>query len=100
TYDGKNQNFTPSAFVEITPIAGLTLRTQGGMDYYNFRVSERRLPSYKPNVNNGTASESWRQALSRTITNTAEYKFALDEVHDISLLAGQEYTDFSENYFI
>lgn len=98
-YEGKRQNFTPNAFIEITPIAGLTLRTQGGMDYYNFRVSERRLPSYKPNINNGTAVERWTEAVSRTITNTAEYKFVLKDVHDLSFLAGQEWTDFSENYF-
>ncbi len=90
----KNHQFNPNAFVEITPVEGLTLRSQAGMDYYDYRSSARRLPSYTPNLNNGTASEGWAQAVSRTITNTAEYNFTFAENHNLSILGGQEYTDF------
>src|SRR5690606_15328837 len=38
---GKNQQFNPTAFVEITPIENLTLKSQAGMDYYNYRSSAR-----------------------------------------------------------
>lgn len=95
----KRQSFTPNLFIELTPIDGLTIRSQGGMDYATSRYSYRRMPSYVANLGNGIAEESWTERLSRTLTNTVEYKFKLDGIHDIALLAGQEYTDFKESYF-
>lgn len=95
----KNQQFNPNAFVELTPLDGLTIRSQAGMDYFHYRYSSRRLPSYAGAPGAGTAREYWQQGVARTITNTAEYKFQLDDVHDIAFLVGQEYSDYKEDYF-
>ena len=96
---GKNQQFNPTAFVEITPIENLTLKSQAGLDYYNYRSSARRMPSYAANLNNGTATESWSQGVSRTITNTAEYKWTVNPTNALTFLAGHEFVDYSEDSF-
>ncbi|WP_462092806.1 hypothetical protein [Sphingobacterium hungaricum] len=90
----KNQQFNPTAFIEITPIQNLIIKSQAGLDYRNYRVSSRRLPSYSANLSNGTATEDFYQPISRTLTNTIEYKWNLNESNRFTFLAGQEYSDY------
>jgi TonB-linked SusC/RagA family outer membrane protein len=79
-----------SYFAEITPIQGLTLKTQLGVDYQ--RISDEQFSNpftgdsyashgsdYKAEVNNKVV----------TWTNTAQYNFSLGE-HNFDLLVGQE----------
>ncbi|WP_353546780.1 SusC/RagA family TonB-linked outer membrane protein [Rhinopithecimicrobium faecis] len=96
---GKNQQFNPNFFVELQPFEGLTIKSQGGMDFYNYRTSARRLPSYLPNIGNGTATEEFDQAYTRTLTNTIEYKFNVNNIHNFILLGGQESVDFRQEGF-
>ncbi|MCA5004349.1 SusC/RagA family TonB-linked outer membrane protein [Sphingobacterium bovistauri] len=95
----KTQKFNPTGFIEVKPISNLIWRTQGGMDYYNYRTTSRRLASYVGNLNNGTAGEDWSQGVSRTLTNTLEYKWNVNEINRLTFLAGQEYTDFQSDLF-
>ncbi|MDR0559377.1 MAG: SusC/RagA family TonB-linked outer membrane protein [Prevotellaceae bacterium] len=87
---------TGSLFAEITPVKGLTIRTQHGLDAYDQRTSSIRMPSYASNLANGSRSENFYRNYIYTMTNTAEYKFSILERHRITALAGQEYID-SEN---
>src|SRR5690606_37296737 len=96
---GKNQQFNPTAFIEINPIENFTFKSQAGMDYYNYRTSERRMPSFTSNLNNGTAKESWSEGVSRTVTNTAEYKWSLNDLNGFTFLAGHEFVDYKEDSF-
>jgi TonB-linked SusC/RagA family outer membrane protein len=89
--DGKNGQFNPMAYAELSPIKGLILRTQAGMDAYDYTTSNVQLPSYLGSLNNGNASESFERGTLSTITNTVEYKFSLPREHDFTVLAGQEY---------
>ena len=82
-----------TGYVQITPIKGLTLKSQGGLDAFDYRLSAQRLPSYKGSLNNGSASETFQRNIIRTITNTAEYKFNVKERHDFTVLAGHEGID-------
>ncbi len=93
---GRNQQFNPIGFVEITPITGLTLKSQAGLDYFIYRGTSQRLASYKPNIGNGTRTESTTTGAYRTITNTIEYKFNLKDVHKFTTLVGHEFSDYSE----
>lgn len=95
----KTKHFNPTAYIEIKPLDGLTLKTQGGMDYDQYRLTSRRLPSFTPNLGDGEGSEHFVDRLMRTITNTAEYKFGLNDDHNFALLAGHEYTDFTSGLF-
>lgn len=98
-YSGKNQQFNPTGYVEVTPIEGLTIKSQAGMDYYNFRTSELRYPSYLGSVGNGSVSEAYDQGVQVTATHTIDYRKLFNDVHDFSILFGQESTRFESNDF-
>ena len=87
----ENLQFNPNASVQITPIKNLIIKTQVGMEAYDFNTSSVTLPSYLGSLNNGSASESITREVLKTITNTAEYKFTVGKSHGITVLAGQEY---------
>lgn len=89
--DGRNAQFNPMAYAELSPIKGLILRSQAGMDAYDYTVSTVQLPSFIGSLNNGNASESFERGTLATVTNTIEYKFSLPGEHDFTVLAGQEY---------
>lgn len=89
----------------IRPIKGLTIRAQQSVDAYDSRVSNRGLPEtavltpmgdqYPKTVALGEtaygyAQQSFGRYYQFTYTNTAEYKFSLNDVHNIGVLVGQE----------
>ncbi len=89
----------------IRPIKGLTIRAQQSVDAYDSRVSNRGLPEtavltpmgdqYPKTValgetEYGYAQQSFGRYYQFTYTNTAEYKFSLNDVHNIGVLVGQE----------
>lgn len=89
----------------IRPIKGLTLRAQQSVDAYDQRISNQGFPQetlytpmgdvYAHGTRPGTLSEGYaQQSFGRyyqfTYTNTAEYKFSLKDIHDFSVLLGQE----------
>ncbi|TXH56581.1 MAG: SusC/RagA family TonB-linked outer membrane protein [Bacteroidia bacterium] len=96
---GTNYQFNPSAYIEINPLKGLVLRTQGGYDAYIYRSSSATLPSYLGSLKNGSASESFDQGVQRTFTHTAEYAFNINTMHSISVLGGYEWIDYKNNSF-
>lgn len=89
--NSKNIQFNPTAYAELNPVKGLILRTQAGMDAYDFTTSSVQAPSYVGSLNNGSASESFERGTMNTLTNTAEYKFNVASDHDFTVLVGQEY---------
>lgn len=78
-----------NAFEEITPIKGLTIRAAQAIDVFDYRYRYVSLPA-DYNNQKGSASESFQRYSSFTFTNTAEYKFSINEMHNISALVGQE----------
>lgn len=87
----KNIQFNPAAFVEFTPVKGFTLKSQIGMDAYDYTSSTVQMPSFVGSLNNGSASESFTRGALSTVTNTAEYKMKVGSNHDFTFLVGQEY---------
>ena len=84
-------------FQELTPIKGLTIRAQQALNAFDYRSSNIYFPTddletpmgdvYKGDT--GARSESFQRYYTWTYTNTAEYKFHIED-HNITLLAGQE----------
>lgn len=84
-------------FQELTPIKGLTIRAQQALNAFDYRGSNIYFPTddletpmgdvYKGDT--GARSESFQRYYTWTYTNTAEYKFHIED-HNITLLAGQE----------
>ncbi|MEX8546261.1 MAG: SusC/RagA family TonB-linked outer membrane protein [Mucilaginibacter sp.] len=92
--------FNPTGYIQLTPIKGLTIKSQAGLDAYDQRITTSRLPSYLGSLNNGSLGEGFIRSITRTITNTGEYKFNIRTKNHVTLLAGQEsidntYTAFS-----
>ena len=79
-----------SAFIQLTPIKGLTVRSQFGIDAYDFRQTSKRLASHPGATQGGYAYESFRRNAKLSITNTAEYKFDISDLHQFTVLLGQE----------
>ena len=57
------------------------------------------MPSYRPNQDQGKAARSNSHAYNLSITNTAEYRFNLNHVHDFNFLIGQEGIDYQSEGF-
>ena len=82
-----------TGFVELTPIEGLTIRTQASFDGMFQNWFARTLPSYSlvNPVNRGTLSREQVTRSTITSTTTAEYRFSLEDIHNFAVLAGHEY---------
>lgn len=93
------------AYEQATPIEGLNLRAQQAVDAYDTRLNNLGFPKEqlvtpmgdvysngaKPGeIAPGYNQQSFTRYYSFTYTNTAEYKFALNDIHHISALLGQE----------
>lgn len=84
-------------FEELTPIKGLTVRAQQALDAYDYTLTHRLFPYESMTTSwgdvisarSGASQRSFSRYYSFTYTNTAEYKFNLDN-HNFILLAGQE----------
>ena len=81
-------------FAEATPIEGLIIRSQVGADFSHQTAFMQSFPSYKPNNGSGSAGRTSSDALGLTITNTANYRFMLKDVHSFNFLLGQEGVDY------
>ena len=79
---------------EATPIKNLTIRSQLSADYGHTTSFYRSFPSYKPNNNYGGAQRSSYDMLNLMITNTANYRFMLNDVHSFNFMVGQEGVDY------
>ena len=88
----ENLVYNGTAFAEITPVKGLTLRSQLGLYAIGNRVKNVIMPSYAQLADGGTGSAARKsvQSSSWTITNTAEYKFNVNDNNHFTLLLGQE----------
>lgn len=86
-------------YAEITPIKNLTIRSQFGADYAHSTAYQQSFPSFQPNNNIGTAGRSSYDMLSLTITNTANYRFDLQDLHHFNFMLGQEGVDYRSEGF-
>jgi TonB-linked SusC/RagA family outer membrane protein len=84
-----------STFIEATPVKGLTLRTQVGLDYAHQSLKTSVPASYATSAGTGRASKSWSNTYSVMITNTATYAFDIDKIHRFNFMLGQEGLDYS-----
>ena len=99
--DRNRVTFNGGFFEQINPIKGLTVRAQQSIDSYEQRNNLIYLPlqdietPWGQTVDVGTAkSGSNGQGFTRyyqfTYTNTAQYDFTLQDLHNFSFLVGEE----------
>lgn len=85
--------------MSITPVKNLIFKTQVGLNAFDLVTTSKRMPSFIPNINNGTISESFQRFITGSITNTAEYKMSFDGIHNLTFLVGQEGIVNNSTYF-
>lgn len=95
----KTYKVISSVFAGVTPIEGLTIRSQFGVDYSHDTGFSTSTPSYSLNAGLGSAGRSSLDNLTLTITNTVNYHFNLKNRHDFNFMLGQEGVNYhSENF--
>ncbi|MBD5311477.1 MAG: TonB-dependent receptor [Muribaculaceae bacterium] len=99
-----------NAYVDITPVKGLLLRSNFGLDYDAAFIHSYNYTFHSDIVNNDTNSTTLSQANDSkwTWSNTANYNFSLNDQHEFTVLAGMEmfhqsridFSAYNENYDI
>ncbi|MBD3590079.1 TonB-dependent receptor [Bacteroides sp. GM023] len=97
--DKNNWKIVASAFAELHPITGLTIKTLGGVDYLNQRNDYFSLPSYATNAGEGTLGRGAQRYINLTWSNTATYIFDVKNDHHFNVLLGQEWVDNQNDGF-
>lgn len=95
----KKYKLMSTVFAEATPLKGLTLRSQFGVDYSHTTGFGVSYPSYAPNQGQGSASRSSTDGYTLSITNTANYNFKVDDLHEFTVMLGQEGVDYHYEAF-
>ena len=86
-------------YAEFTPIKNLNIRSQFGVDYTHTTGESFSLPSYITSNGMGSAGRNSYDMLSLTVTNTASYKWTMDDIHSFNVMLGQEGVDFRNESF-
>ena len=81
-----------NAFVNITPLKGLTLRSNFGLDYWSEFIHSVTYTWHSDVVNNSTPSANLgnKNSIKWTWSNTANYNFNILGEHTFNILAGLE----------
>ena len=88
-----------TVYAEVTPMKNLTVRSQLGIDFSLSTTDMKSLPSFPGNNGIGSAGKASANALQLTATNTANYKFNVDHVHDFNFMLGQEGVNYRTESF-
>lgn len=95
----KSYKMVSALFAEITPLKGLTIRSQLGIDYAHATSFMQSFPSYSLNNGSGAVGRASSDDYTLTVTNTVNYNFNIGTRHRINLLAGQEGISYHDESF-
>lgn len=95
---------------QITPVTGLVIRAQQNVDAFDYRYEGYQFPRdiittpmgdvwNWDNALTGSSSQSFQRYYAFTYTNTAEYNRLFNDIHDVTLLIGQESIITKSNQF-
>lgn len=88
-----------TAFAELRPLLGLTLRTLGGIDFLDMRSNNETSPDFVGNQGEGAIGRGFSRATNLTWTNTISYLFDIKDDHHFNVLLGQEAVDNQSDAF-
>ena len=88
-----------TAFAELRPLPGLTLRTLGGIDFLDMRSNNETSPDFVGNQGEGAIGRGFSRATNLTWTNTISYLFDIKDDHHFNVLLGQEAVDNQSDAF-
>ena len=88
-----------TAFAELRPLPGLTLRTLGGIDFLDMRSNNETSPDFVGNQGEGAIGRGFSRATNLPWTNTISYLFDIKDDHHFNVLLGQEAVDNQSDAF-
>ena len=89
----ESTRYLGSAYLQITPLKGLALKSQFAVDRRNWRVgqyNDYQSTNRYQTPSTTAISNSWGDWTILTWQNTANYNLTLNEKHDFAFLAGHE----------
>ena len=92
-------NINENAYVNITPIKGMNLRSAVGLEALDYTYDYKCYP-VGPFEGAGATQDQFERYYQWTVTNTAEYKFNIGRMHDVTVLLGQESTYSKDRAFM
>ncbi len=88
-----------SIYLDIEPVKNLHIKTLLGVDGGDTRTSTSSKPSYVGNYGMGTVGKSFVRTYNLTWTNTATYKYDIEDKHHLNFLLGHEMTRNASDAF-
>ena len=87
-----------ASYAEVTPVKGLILKTQAGLDLsHNVYSAGFKTGAYWMTDKRGSRTEYRGLGTNFTWTNTAEYRFSFADLHKMTILLGQEWVQARSN---
>lgn len=97
---GNNHLLNGSFSVVLTPVKGLTITSLNGIDGAYSTLTFTGLPSHFASSGSGSRIRQFSQYYTLSTSNTIEYKFKpIKDLHNITLLVGQEGIDYYSQAF-
>lgn len=97
--ENKKYKVISTAFAEIRPLDGLTIRSQFGVDFTHVTAFMQSFPTLSTNGGVGTAARQSTDALNLTETTTANYTFTVKDSHSFNFMIGQEAVNYNSEGF-
>ena len=88
-----------TVFAELNLYKNLTFKSQFGVDFSHTTGFSQSFPTYAPNLGQGSASRSSSDGLNLQLSNTLNYRFNVDNVHDFNILLGHEWQNYHMEAF-
>ena len=83
-------------FIQITPIKGLAYKMSLNIDYNNKTNHNYTNPTYGTgSISGGSVSKYNYRTTGMTFNNVINYQHTFNDVHDIRVMAGQEYYEYN-----
>lgn len=86
-------------YLLVTPIEGLTYKMSLNIDYNSRFTHDYANPTYGKEPVTGSVSKSNTRTTGMTFNNVVNWEHTFGEVHNVRLMAGQEYYEFNTSNF-
>lgn len=90
TNDREEVGLMGRAFVQLTPVKGLTILSAQAIDAFDYTNEGINKPSFTPYSGRGRNSQALQRYYQLSSTNTIEYKFDIAERNFFTFLVGHE----------
>lgn len=86
-------------YLQVTPIEGLTYKMSLNIDYNRRFTHDYANPTYGKEPVTGSVSKSNTRTTGMTFNNVVNWEHTFGEVHNVRLMAGQEYYEYNTSNF-